>query len=53
MSALSIENTPENAHRLLIKIKYWSEFNNPYPQRNKIYNDEDLELMKVLKIEKT
>ena len=42
MSALSIESTPENAHRLLIKIKYWSEFNNPYPQRNKIYEDENL-----------
>jgi len=43
MSALSIESSPENAHRLLIKIKYWSEFKNPYPQRNKIYNDEALE----------
>jgi exoribonuclease-2 len=49
MSALSIENTPENAHRLLIKIKYWSEFNNPYPQRNKIYNDEDLEFNESIK----
>ncbi len=44
MSALSIENTPENAHRLLIKIKYWSDFNNPYPKRNKIYSDLDLDL---------
>ena len=43
MSALSIENTPENAHRLLIKIKYWSDFNNPYPKRNKIYSDQDLD----------
>ena len=42
MSALSIENTPENAHRLLIKIKYWSEYENPYPQRNKIDSDEEL-----------
>ncbi len=49
MSALSIENTPENAHRLLITIKYWSEFNNPYPQRNKIYNDEDLEFNESIK----
>ena len=49
MSALSIENTPENAHRLLIKIKYWSEFNNPYPQRNKIYQDEDLEFNESIK----
>ncbi|MGB1805597.1 MAG: RNB domain-containing ribonuclease [Candidatus Pseudothioglobus sp.] len=45
MSALSIENTPENAHRLLIKIKYWSEYKNPYPQRNKIYSDEELEFI--------
>ncbi len=43
MSALSIENSPENAHALLLNINYWSEFNNPYPQRNKIYPDEDLE----------
>jgi exoribonuclease-2 len=45
MSALSIENTPENAHRLLIKIKYWSEYKNPYPQRNKIDRDEELEFI--------
>ena len=49
MSALSIESTPENAHRLLIKIKYWSEFNNPYPQRHKIYPDEDLEFSENIK----
>ncbi|MDA8942282.1 ribonuclease catalytic domain-containing protein [bacterium] len=40
MSALSIENTPENAHELLVKLKYWSEFQNPYPQRHKVYLDE-------------
>lgn len=49
MSAMSIDNTPENAHRLLIKIKYWSEFKNPYPQRNKIYNDEDLAFNESIK----
>ena len=49
MSALLIENTPENAHRLLIKIKYWSEFNNPYPQRHQIYPDEDLEFSENIK----
>ncbi len=41
MSALSIENTPENAHELLIKLKFWSEFTNPYPQRHKVYLDEE------------
>ncbi len=43
MSALSIDSTPKNAHRILIRINYWSELNNPYPQRNKIYDDEDLD----------
>jgi len=42
MSALYIENTPENSHKLLVKIKYWSEFTNPYPQRHKIYLDEEI-----------
>jgi exoribonuclease-2 len=41
MSALSLENTPENAHELLIKLKFWSEFTNPYPQRHKVYLDEE------------
>ena len=44
MSALSIENTPENAHELLVKLKYWSEFTNPYPQRHKIYLDEEIKV---------
>ncbi len=41
MSALSLENTPENAHQLLVKLKFWSEFTNPYPQRHKVYLDEE------------
>jgi len=44
LSALSIENTPERAHELLLKIKYWSELINPYPERHKIYPDEELTL---------
>ena len=44
MSALSIENTPENAHELLVKLKYWSEFTNPYPQRHKVYLDEEVQV---------
>jgi exoribonuclease-2 len=44
MSALSIENTPENAHELLVKLKYWSELTNPYPQRHKIYSDEEIKV---------
>jgi len=44
MSALSIDNIPENAHELLVKLKYWSEFTNPYPQRHKIYLDEEIKV---------
>jgi len=44
MSALSIENTPENAHQLLVKLKFWSELTNPYPQRHKIYLDEEIKV---------
>ncbi|MDB4026960.1 RNB domain-containing ribonuclease [Candidatus Thioglobus sp.] len=44
MSALSIENTPENAHELLVELKYWSELTNPYPQRHKIYADEEIKV---------
>jgi len=42
LSALSIDNTPERAHELLLKIKYWSELINPYPERHKIYPNEEL-----------
>ena len=45
LNALLIENTPENAHQLLLKIKYWSELNNPYPERHKIYIDEDIDFI--------
>ena len=44
LNALSIDNTPEKAHELLLKIKYWSEFINPYPERHKIYPNEELTL---------
>jgi exoribonuclease-2 len=44
MSALSSESTPENAHQLLVKLKYWSEFTNPYPQRHKVYLDEEVKV---------
>lgn len=44
LSALAIDNTPERAHELLLKIKYWSELINPYPERHKIYPNEELTL---------
>ncbi|MCB0074235.1 MAG: hypothetical protein KDE20_22370, partial [Caldilineaceae bacterium] len=33
MRALDREETPQNAHALLLAIGYWSETVNPYPQR--------------------
>ncbi len=42
LSALSIDNTPERAHELLLKIKHWSELINPYPERHKIYPNKEL-----------
>ena len=42
LSALLIECSPENAHQLLLKIKYWSDFMNPYPERHKVLKDEEL-----------
>jgi len=45
MGALSLESTPEKAHELLVKLKYWSEFTNPYPQRHKIYLDEEVKVI--------
>jgi len=44
LSALAIDNTPERAHELLLKIKHWSELINPYPERYKIYPNEELTL---------
>jgi len=44
LSALSIDNTPERAHELLLKIKHWSELINPYPERHKIYPNGELTL---------
>ena len=32
------------AHELLLKIKHWSELINPYPERHKIYPNEELTL---------
>ena len=33
LQAINIEQTPENAHRLLLKMGFWTEANNPYPRR--------------------
>ncbi len=36
MKELKIEAVPEQAHRLLIKLKVWDETSNPYPKRNNL-----------------
>ncbi|MCB0185334.1 MAG: RNB domain-containing ribonuclease, partial [Caldilineaceae bacterium] len=33
MRALAREETPQNAHNLLLEVGYWTETNNPYPHR--------------------
>lgn len=33
LRALALEETPQNAHKLLLDIGYWDEAVNPYPQR--------------------
>lgn len=40
LDALSLDNNPESAHRLLVKIGYWQEVINPYPRRHGILADE-------------
>ena len=47
LNVLNVDNTPESAHRLLLKIKYWSELFNPYPGRHKIYLNEELSLIHI------
>jgi len=42
LTALSLDNTPEVAHNLLLKIKYWDMIKNPYPARHKIAVDEEM-----------
>ena len=40
LDALSLDNKPESAHKLLVKIGYWQEAMNPYPRRHGILADE-------------
>jgi len=42
LTALSLQNTPEIAHRLLLKLSYWDIIKNPYPERHKIPLDEEI-----------
>ena len=48
LNALSLDNTPESAHKLLLRIGYWKNTNNPYPRRHGILEDEDCEHQLVL-----
>jgi exoribonuclease-2 len=40
LDTLSLDNNPESAHKLLLKIGYWQEELNPYPRRHGILADE-------------
>jgi exoribonuclease-2 len=42
LTALSLDNSPEIAHRLLLKTSYWDVTKNPYPERHKIPLDEEI-----------
>jgi exoribonuclease-2 len=42
LTHLKVENTPEAAHKLLLKIKYWQQNFNPYPQQFGIEKDETM-----------
>ena len=41
LDALSLDNSPESAHKLLIQVGYWCKATNPYPRRFGILTDED------------
>ena len=40
LDALSLDNNPESAHKLLIQVGYWRPAINPYPRRHGILMDE-------------
>ncbi|MDP6104095.1 MAG: ribonuclease catalytic domain-containing protein [Gammaproteobacteria bacterium] len=44
LQALGVENSPEEAHRLLLKLNYYNKAFNPYPDRNQILIDEQLDI---------
>ncbi len=44
LTVLKLDNTPESAHQLLLKIGYWQPSYNPYPKRYRIFEDEQLQV---------
>ena len=51
LTALKLENTPEVAHKLLLKIQYLKGSFNPYPARHGIPDDIDIDT-KMAKVER-
>ena len=51
IAALKLENTPEVAHKLLLKIQYLKGSFNPYPARHGIPDDIDIDT-KMAKVER-
>lgn len=44
LSAINIENTPEAAYKLLLRLKYFDPSFNPYPARFDVPKDEEIEV---------
>ena len=51
LSLLGIENSSVEAHKLLLKLNYYKDSFNPYPQRHNIPKDEDYDIESI-KIER-
>lgn len=44
LSSLGIENSPEEAHSLLLRLNYYKNSFNPYPDRNNILKDDEIQV---------
>ena len=55
LAHIGVENTPEAAYKLLLKLKYFEQTFNPYPARHGIPNDLDIdtEMSEVERIDLT
>ena len=44
LTYLQLDNTPQEAHKLLLSLKYWQQYTNPYPQRYKILDPQETDI---------
>ncbi len=47
LTHIGVENTPEAAYKLLLRLKYFEQTFNPYPSRHGIPNDVDIDTQMV------